>query len=125
MLVSDFQGVNDSIEREMRAAETMHLLLNQCNPPTAIALALTRRGDGRIIRNEDAQLFQNLSEEFGVDDAWTAAFSAGLFSHLDRPLMPGFSFDLNSLSYAMCLDRFRFSIEIFYPSQISNFDVSI
>ena len=125
MLVSDFQGVDNSDEREIRAAETMYLLLHQFDPVTAVALALTRRGDDRIIQNADAHFFKNLIEVFGVDDGWTAAFCAGLFSHPDRPLMPGFSFDLNSLSDAMCLDRFRYSIDIFYRIQISNFVVSI
>jgi hypothetical protein len=44
----------------------------------------------------------------GPDKAWSIAFRAGFFHHMDLPLLLKISFDLNSMSDLSCRRRLRF-----------------
>jgi hypothetical protein len=96
------------LQRELRAATIMRVLLRYFNPRTAIAIAMTQRGQDRILRTEDVRLFMNLCQRTGPDEAWVIAFRAGLFLHMDMPLLPGISFDINAMATVTCESRFRF-----------------
>ena len=108
LFAEDIVGLDLALERELEAAETMWALLDLFEPDEAICIALLRKANRRIIRNEDAAFFHFLIEECGVEMAWEAALAAGFFKHMDRPILPDSAFDLNSMSDADCLDRFRF-----------------
>lgn len=95
--------------REMEAAMIMKGLLESFEPEEAIAIALSLRGSERILQHDDAAFFYSLVQTFGTEEAWTVCFQHGIFRHLDRPLLPGFSFDLNDLSEVDCKARFRFT----------------
>lgn len=108
LFADDIDGIDISTEREIEAAQTMLRLLEMFDPNIAISIALTRRGDMRIIRAEDSVFFYRLVVEFGIEDAWSAALLSGFFCHMDRPIMPNLSFDLNGMSDTDCISRFRF-----------------
>lgn len=86
----------------------MRALLVPFPPEEAIVIALTRRGSRRIIRTEDATIFCRLVKRFGARRAWEAAARSGMFFHMDRPILPGVSFDISEMSDSMCRSRFRF-----------------
>ena len=112
LLVEDIDDevVNAPFDRELREAELMLDLYNMLDDETELALAaaLLNRGNDRIIAADDIDLHIALVDEFDVEDAWEIALEMGLFKHLDRPLLPGFSFDLNAMSDADCSRQFSF-----------------
>ena len=85
MLAGDVEHTNRPLLRELEAAVTMKELLNlfPTEPELAIAIALTRKGDRRILRTEDAVFLAEMVAKIGIDVAWPIAISSGLFLHIE------------------------------------------
>ena len=107
-LVGDIDVDDMPLHRELLAAVRMKRLMKRYPPGKAVALALLLRGADRIVKWEDAVLLAVMIRRLGPDRAFKHALEHGMFLHMDRPLLPGSSFDLNLLSDADCRSRFRF-----------------
>ncbi|DBA04796.1 TPA: hypothetical protein N0F65_004433 [Lagenidium giganteum] len=79
----------------------MKRLLQSFSSRLAIAAALLRRGQHRILRTQDASFLQLLCDHRCADEAWRIAFMLGFFLHMGIPILPGISRDLNTMSDAL------------------------
>jgi hypothetical protein len=95
--------------RELASARYMRALLQRFPPRLAVAIAVVaRRGANRCIHHQDALILIRLLRLMEMEAALRIALRCGFFRHMDRPLLPGLSFDLNAMSDNDCISRFRF-----------------
>ena len=96
--------------RELRAATGFRILIDMFDGslPLAFAVALSQRGNDRIISPSDYEFLMTLFSTLPLDDAWVYALTHRFFRHMDRPILCEPAFDFNALSECDCRSRFHF-----------------